>query len=230
MGMPEDVLRDAEALAGGERKSLESLILEMDQRVRQADEDRRKAESARIRMEMEKEKYEKKLQEFTGKKQELLGEAVAESRKIIDTANRSIESAVRMIREKGASHEAITDAKTLVSHAEEEIRKKEDELPSTEKKKKHPPLSGLIKGQRVWVESLSSEAVVEQVLDGGRRARILAGRSKASLIVNADDLARADESAAKTAQTVRVSTPTVEVENTEIDLRGLTFDEAREAL
>ena len=50
-------------------------------------------------MEMEKEKYEKKLREYSEKRQEMLSEAISESEKIMETANRSIESAIRIIRE-----------------------------------------------------------------------------------------------------------------------------------
>jgi DNA mismatch repair protein MutS2 len=230
MGMPRSVLSDAEVLAGGERKSLESLILEMDQRVRQAEEERRKAESERLRMEMEKEKYEKKLREYTEKRQEMLGEAITESKKIMETANRSIESAIRLIKEKGASREAIADAKSLVNEAAEEIQKKADQIPRRKEKKK-PALSGeLKKGQRVWVDSISAAATVEQVLDGGRRARILAGKSKASLVVNASDLSGLDAEQKQAEQMIRVSAPSVEMESTEIDLRGMTFEEARDTL
>ncbi|MDP2983648.1 MAG: endonuclease MutS2 [Candidatus Latescibacter sp.] len=230
MGMPQSVLSDAETLAGGERKSLESLILEMDQRVRQAEDERRKAESERLRMEMEKEKYEIKLREYSEKRQEMLGEAISESKKIMETANRSIESAIRLIKEKNASRDSIAEAKSLVSQAAAEIQKKADQIPRHEEKKKRPPLVELKRGQRVWVDSISAIATVEQVLDGGRRARILAGKSKASLVVNASDLSGFEIELKKTEQTVRVSAPSVEIESTEIDLRGMTFDEAREAL
>lgn len=229
MGMPAEVLTDAEALAGGERKSLENLVLEMEQKVREADEERRAAAHDRIIMEAERRKYEKKLAEFTVKRQEMLGEAVAESKRIMEGANRSIESAVRAIRERNASHEAIVEAKAAVARAAEGIREQERELP-----KKHPPddrkpAGELRAGMRVRVDPLGSDAVVETVLDGGRKARVLVGTNKASLVVNAADLS-APSSPGKTEQNVRVSAPAADVESTEIDLRGMIFEDARDEL
>ncbi|MHB9027338.1 MAG: endonuclease MutS2 [Candidatus Latescibacterota bacterium] len=229
MGMPAPVLADAEALAGGERKSLENLILEMEQRVRDADRERRAAENDRIRMEAEKRKYEKKLEEFSQKRQEMLGAAVAESQRIMETANRSIETAIRAIKEQNASKESITEARATVTRAAEEIREIAREIPVKGRNDEKKPLGALREGMRVRVDRLGSDAIVEQVLDGGKKARVLIGKSKASLVVNAAELSAA-EAPGRAEQTVRVSTPTAEVESTEIDLRGLNFEDARDEL
>ncbi len=129
MGMPADVLAHAEAAAGGERKSLESLIAEMEEQLRRADEERRSAEYARIKMEAEKRKYEEKLAEFAIKRKELMSAAVAESEHIMENANRSIETAVRLIKEGTASKESIREAKTLVTAAVGEIKRKRTSFP-----------------------------------------------------------------------------------------------------
>jgi DNA mismatch repair protein MutS2 len=229
MGMPGEVLAEAESIAGGERKSFESLIAEMEEHVRHADEERRAAEASRIAMEAERRSYEKKLEEFAVKRRELLSEAVAESGRIMESANRSIESAVRIIKEGYASHESIVEAKSLVSHAAEDIRKMADELPAKKRERKEP--SGeLRKGMRVRVDSLEADAVVEQVLDNGRKARILVGRSKASLVVDTMELSASDSPEEMTAQVVRVAVPAGGAETNEINVRGLTFDEARDEI
>ncbi len=230
MGMPPEVLADAEALAGGERKSLESLILEMEQRLRETDRERRAAESERARLEIEKHAYEKKLAEFTGKRQELLSAAVAESKRIVETANRSIETAIRTIKEQNASRDAIAEARATVTRATEEVEKTAEQLPQKEKKAARAPLTELRVGMRVWVNNLNSDALVEQVLDGGKRARVLVGRSKASLVMNTRDLSTAPETAPKREHVVRVATPSTEIESNEIDLRGMTFEEAQDEL
>jgi DNA mismatch repair protein MutS2 len=229
MGMPDSVLREAETIAGGERKSLENLIAEMEEHVRIADAERRTAEAARIIAESERASYEKKLGEFAEKRREMLGEAVEESRRIMESANRSIESAIRLIKEGGASRETIREAKALVKREVEAIAAKSGELNPKAEKQGAPP-GGLHEGMRVRVDSLDAEAVVEQVLDGGRKARILVGRSKASLVVDAMDLSAAEKSEARPPQTVRVSSPSGSAETNEIDVRGLTFEEARDEI
>ncbi len=229
MGMPVEVLADAEALAGGERKSLESLILEMEQRLRQADEERRAAEYQRVIMEAERRKYEKKLEEFTTRRQEMLGAAIAESKRVMETANRSIETAIRTIREQQASREAIAEAKAEVVRAAEVIEEKARELPAKDAPVERKPAGELRPGLRVRVESMNADGVVEQVLDGGRRARVLIGKSKASLVVSSADLSAA-QTPEKDRQTVRVTAASADVESREIDLRGMTFEDARDEL
>lgn len=229
MGMPPEVLAEAESITGSERKSLESLIAEMEEHVRRADEERKAAESARIKMEAERSAYEKKLEEFAVKRRELLGEAVAESEHIMESANRSIESAIRLIKEGKASRESIVEAKSLVQRASEDIRRKAEELPARRREQREPT-GELRKGMRVRVNSLDADAVVEQVLDGGRKARILVGRSKASLVVDAMELSAAEKPGEPAAQVVRVSVPAGSAETNEISVRGLTFDEARDEI
>lgn len=227
MGMPPDVLAHAEAAAGGERKSLESLIAEMEEQLRLASEERRSAEYSRIRMETEKRKYEEKLADFAAKRNDLMSAAVADSERIMENANRSIENAVRLIKEGTASKESIREAKELVAAVAGEIKKKAEEYPSGKAPDRTPP-GELSPGLRVRVPSMGADAVVEQVLDDGRKARILIGKSKASLVVGVMDLARAEPLAGPVSQVVRVNAPSGAAESNEIDVRGLTFDEARE--
>ena len=171
----------------------------------------------------------KKLEDFSRKRQDMFADAVAESQRIMETANKSIESAIRVIREGQASREAIAEGRETIAGAADEIHKTALKIKGPEKKEEHAPLGELREGMRVRVERLGSDAVVEQILDGGRRARVLIGRSKASLVVNAIELSAA-EAPARLEQTVHVSAPPAEVETTEIDVRGLTFEDARDAL
>ncbi|MCE5249001.1 endonuclease MutS2 [bacterium] len=230
LGMPGDVLRDAESLAGGERKSLEGLIAEMEDHVRRADDERRLAEKARIKAESVKRDYELKLEQFNTRKQELLSEAITESQAIVVDANRSIESAIREIKEHKASHESILAAKSTVSEKTEEIRKAAAKLPKRREKMKHRPIDGLTVGQAVWVDSFGADASVEEVLDGGKKARIRVGKSKASLVVNARDLSLSDTPPEKPKQVVAVNVHASGIESSEIDLRGKVFDDARAEL
>jgi len=229
MGIPGDVLRDAESLAGGDRKSLEGLIAEMEAHVLKADEERKLAESERLNMEKIKEDYENRLKIFKEKKQELMSEAIAESQAIIKDTNRSIESAIKGIKEKNASHKSIVEAKLIVREQSDTIQKAAKKLSKKKKKRKHKPITELYKGLAVRVESLDADAVVEDVLDSGKKARIRVGTSKASLVLNTHDLSQPDKQE-KIKQKVMVNVHSSEVESQEIDLRGMIFDDARAEL
>ncbi|HUT62671.1 MAG TPA: endonuclease MutS2, partial [Anaerolineae bacterium] len=230
LGMPEKVLQEAESLVGGERKSLESLIADMEEHVRRAEEERKAVAAERNKMEAARKEYEQKYEEITSKKHELLSEALAESQKIIEETNRRIESAIKMIRETGASRESIKEAKSQTDRIVHELQQIAASIP--EKKKDHirKPLKELRQGITVWAESLESDAVVEEVLDNGKKARIRVGKSSASVVVNTEDLFEGVADAKKRNQEIRVKIYSHKDASREIDLRGMTFDEAREEL
>ena len=229
MGFPDAVLRDAESLAGGERKSLEGLIAEMEEHVRKADEERKIAERERLHTAKVKADYESKLSDFNDKKQALMREAIEESQTVMKDANRSIESAIRAIKENNASREAIAEAKKLVRQQTETIQKAAQKLPKKTKVSNRKPITELYKGLIVWVESLDADAVVEEVLDSGKKARVRVGSSKASVVLTTRNLSQSTASK-KIKQKVTVNVYSSSVDSQEIDLRGMIFDEAREEL
>lgn len=230
MGMPEDVLSDAESFAGGERKSLEGLIAKMEEHAKRAENERKLAESERLTTETVRRDYEAKLEDFRHKRQELMQEAVAASQAIVGDANRAIETAIRVIKEKNASHEAIIEAKTIIREKTEEIRKQASKLRKKRPKHVRDPIETPAVGMTVWVESIGADAVVERVLDGGRKAQIRVGKSTATLIVQAGDLFKSDAPEKKEKQVVTVNVKSSGVDSYEIDLRGMVFDEARDEL
>ena len=230
LGMPGDVLGDAEMFAGGERKSLDGLIAEMEEHVKRADDERRRAESERMATEAVRHDYESRLDEFREKKQALMQEALTESRTIVSEANRAIETAIRGIREKSATHESIVEAKAIVREKTEEIKKRAAKIRKKSPKPSREPVTTLETGMTVWVESIGADAVVEGILDGGRKARIRVGKSKATLIVQSGDLFKSDTPQKKEEQVVTINVKTSGVTSYEIDLRGMIFDEARAAL
>ena len=97
-------------------------------------------------------------------------------------------------------------------------------------KKKKKPVVELKKGLYVWVESIGADAVVEDILDSGTKARIRVGKSKATLIVNRKDLSASEAPQKGRKQNVVINVRSSRAFSQEINLRGMTFDEAREAL
>jgi len=229
MGMPDDVLREAESLAGSEKKSLENLIAEMEKHLKQAEKDRKTAAGERMEMQAARKEYETKLEEITDKKQDLLAEALAESRKIVEDANRLIESTIKSLREKKASHEVIVEAKSGISKMAAEITKKAARIPQKESKRRKP-VDILKRGLSVWAASLGTYAVVEEVLSTGTRARIRVGKSKVTTVMDKKNLLLDDRPQKRRKQKIVVNVPSPRITSQEIDLRGMTFDEARDAL
>jgi DNA mismatch repair protein MutS2 len=137
---------------------------------------------------------------------------------------------VREIREKQASREAIVEAKTLVQEKTSELAKKETKLRKKRREPARTQVDMIEVGMPVWVGSIGTEAVVERILDGGRKAQIRAGKSKAALVTAVSDLFHADALPKREEQVVAVNVRTSGVDSYEIDLRGMVFEEAREAV
>jgi len=230
MGMPEEILKDAESLAGGEKKTLEGLISEMEEHARQADMERKSAISERLEMETAKKKLETEMENLTARKREILSEALAESQEIVESTNRRIESIIKSLREKKASRESILAAKADFKETVSILKEKASRIPPKKVKKKSKPVVKIKNGMSVWIESIGTDAVVEEVLDGGEKARIRAGKSKATIIVNRKDLSLSEAPKKKKRQNIIVNVHSSKPSSQEINLRGMTFDDARDAL
>ncbi len=229
LGMPPAVLDRAELLAGGERKTLEGLIAEMEEHRRLADEERRAAELARIETEGIRRDFETRRDEIKKRRTELMAEAVADARKLVTDINRRIETSIKSIRDTEADRETVSAARQEAVEITRRIEEEAARLPVKEQRKR--PARVLEPGRRVWVDSLASDAVVEELLDNGRRARVRVGRSAAAVVVPAKTLfePEAPEPAApQSSGGVRVRSDAPE--SNEIDIRGMTFDEAEPAL
>ncbi|HDY89110.1 MAG TPA: hypothetical protein ENH82_13475, partial [bacterium] len=230
LGISEEILKVAESLAGEEKKSLEGLIAEMEEHVRQTDIERKSAISEREKMETAKKKFENELGNITVKKHEILSEAIAESQEIVESTSRRIESIIKTLREEKASRESILKAKNSFKETVSVLKEKAARIKPIKVKKKKKPVDELKKGLPVWVESIGVDALIEEVLDSGAKARIRVGKSKATLIVNRKDLSASEAPQKGKKQNVVVNVRSSKVASQEINLRGMTFDEARDAL
>ncbi len=228
MGMPDDVLETAKSLVGDDKTSLAGLITEMEETLKAIRKDRDTARTERTLMESAKRKYEEKYANINVKRQELLAEALAESGKILDDTNRQVELIIKSLRETKASHEAIVKAKSDIKQAAAKIKKRTAKLPK--KESDVSPVETLTKGMLVRLEHLGADAVVEEVLADGNKARIRVGKSNATLVVEKSKLTRSRRKPQKSEQKIVVKTPASPDVTQEIDLRGMTFDEARDAL
>ena len=156
----------------------------------------------------------------------MLEEALAESKQLLDDVNRRIETSIREIRETEAERAAIARAKAEADALKKEVAAQTSRVRKKKKKPIKHPVSEIREGMSVHVESLGSVAVVQEVLDGGRKVRVRVGRGKASFVVGAEDIFEHAGGDEKKKQVVRVNVSPTTVDTNEIDIRGMTFDVA----
>ncbi len=229
LNMPPEVLEDAEALAGGERKSMAGLIAELEEHVLQARKEHEAALTEHREAASSREKYEQKLADFNVRKNDIIAGALDESKRIVSGTNKRIESAIRELREKGASREAILEAKTTVRETTADLEKQAVRVKTRKPESDREPIAVLHPGQAVWIPSMGAEGVVEEVLSDGTKARVRAGKGTAALIIDRRNL-ESSRAVKQEEQTVIISTSTAPVDFLELDVRGKTFDEAQEEI
>jgi len=169
--------------------------------------------------------YQGKYDELSGNERELKQQAIEQSNQILQEANKTIELAIKQIKEQQASREAIRAAHQLMKQQQEKLRDEQQQI----KKKKaateasQKPLEQVTIGQEVIWLAYKSNGVVLAEPDAAGKVLIQTGDIKIKVPLN--ELTSAFG-------TIHPSSPTKinvnyePVKTNEIDLRGFRVDEA----
>jgi DNA mismatch repair protein MutS2 len=121
VGLPEDLLQLARRFLGEERHQLEDLLARLNESLRRSESARRRAESKAIEMEGLRKLYRERLDHLTRTEKERLARAAREAKEILRNANKMIEAQVKAIREQQASRGVIAAAHRAVREEKEKI-------------------------------------------------------------------------------------------------------------
>ena len=134
MGMPESVIKDAEARAGEEFVGIERNLRKIARNRKALDEKLERIKHTDKTLESITDKYQKELQQIKQTKKEILDQAKKEAEEIIKSANRQVENTIRTIKESQAEEETTQEARKelsgfmslLAARKEQEQKEKED--------------------------------------------------------------------------------------------------------
>lgn len=134
MGLPEEVVKDAETRAGEEFVGIERNLRKIARNRKALDEKLQKIRNTDKTLENITGRYQKELESISSMKKEILDNARKEAEEIIKGANREVERTIRTIREKQAAKEETRKAReglqnfvsALVSSKEKNERERED--------------------------------------------------------------------------------------------------------
>ena len=134
MGMPESVIKDAEARAGEEFVGIERNLRKIARNRKALDEKLERIRHTDKTLESITDKYQKELQQIKQTKKEILDQAKKEAEEIIKGANRQVENTIRTIRESQAEKETTQEARKelqgfmslLAAKKEQEQKEKDD--------------------------------------------------------------------------------------------------------
>ena len=128
MGLPENIVKDAESRAGDEFVGIERNLRRIARNRKALDEKLERIRNTDRTLESITDKYQKELLEIRKRKKEILEEATKEAREIVAGANRQVENTIKTIREAQAEKEITKEArKELQSFVSALTQKKEQE-------------------------------------------------------------------------------------------------------
>ena len=122
MGLPADVVKDAEERAGSEYVNIERNLRQIARSRRTLDEKLARIKSADKTLESLTDKYQKELGDIKALKKSILEEAKQQAQEILDEANRQVERTIREIREAQAERDKTRVAREHLTKFKEELQ------------------------------------------------------------------------------------------------------------
>ncbi|MCR5709585.1 MAG: Smr/MutS family protein [Bacteroidales bacterium] len=122
MGLPADLVKDAEARAGSEFVNIERNLRQIARNKRVLDEKLARIKSTDKTLETLTDKYQKELEGVKQLKKQMLDEARAEAAAILAEANKQVERTIREIREAQAERDKTKVAREHLTKFKEELQ------------------------------------------------------------------------------------------------------------
>ena len=229
LGLPPEVLEQAERLVDADAVEMEGLLARLTTSLRKAEADAAEARRQRERAEQQREELQQRLQEVKQERKEALRRAVEEAQGLVENTRREMEKALQEARRAGADAQSTRHLRRQVEEKRDQVRQKRRELAP----QRRPPVrpEDLQPGRTVWVETMNRHGTVTHVDARRRKVTVDAGgltiEADASAIRRPDPDAEAEAAAApseadRERQTVVQGVGRV---GPELDLRGLRVDE-----
>lgn len=121
IGLPEDVLKDAESKLGTKQVKMEKSLREIARDKRYWESKRDRIRKTDKHLEELSEKYEKELTELKETRKKLINEAKEEAKKILANVNKEIENTIRTIKESQADKEKTRIARNKLEALKQDV-------------------------------------------------------------------------------------------------------------
>jgi DNA mismatch repair protein MutS2 len=121
IGLPENVLKDAESKLGNKQVKMEKNLREIYKDKKYWESKRDRIKKTDKKLEELSEQYEKELLEIKELRKKLISEAKEEAQKILDSVNREIENTIRIIKESQANKEETRIARNKLNELKKTV-------------------------------------------------------------------------------------------------------------
>ena len=243
LGLPHEIVESARARLGEDRMRVEHIIAEIERNRKEIEEDRERARGARQMMERLVRERDEEARRLREERSEMLRKAREEAARILSSARENVARIIEDLKRNAAQldRSAVDDvarrAREALKQATEEIMKAGDAETEQQKevsaracRTRAPRPGEIVVGSRVYVPRLGSSGRVVGVPRVGENVEVQVGAMR--LFVPAKDLAMIDDEPESPGPAVGgvtmapVAREKAAVVSSELDLRGLTVEEA----
>ncbi|MEW5796949.1 MAG: endonuclease MutS2 [Candidatus Zixiibacteriota bacterium] len=225
LGIPRSICKHAAQLVGSGERSLSELIASLEKELAQIREDRNTLAERLARAEELERFYRSQTEKFNREVEQRKREALTETDNLLETTRAELERLVADIRKSQAGSSEVKTAHKFIRETKdtaERVRHRTGKPAETKIR-----LDEFKANDRVRIVTLNKEGDITEII-GEDRARVQVGG--VSTVVKIRDLEKLDaKPGTKTFRQIAKTPPTGDISR-EIHLRGMTVDEATEAL
>jgi DNA mismatch repair protein MutS2 len=220
LGFQSSLMNRSRTLLGEGQHRLESLIGQLESSLQKNRVEADRLEKERIRAEELVRNYEDRTSKLQAELKEMRRKAVEEAREIVDRANAVIEQSVREIREGGGDRTSARAARGNVQKMKEELARQSEALSDVA-----PPASApLGPGSSVTIRGTGNPGEIVSIAADGKAAVVVFGQVK--MRVPMSDLRPVESRQLRSDQVAQIRTEKMSSAARELDVRGMTGDEA----
>jgi DNA mismatch repair protein MutS2 len=220
LGMPENIIQRSSELLGTQERDLGLLIEELEKNLKVVRENRKVLEEQKRLSGELLNLYQDRLEKLEESQKELKTKALKESRELVEKTRVDIEHLITELKKTKAQKESIKQAHTFLEEKKTDL---ERELKSSDEKiARSDEKIGV--GDRVWINSMEIEGEVLAEVDRLGRVKLKIGDF--TYTVDRDELSKIEGDKKTPASSTRYELHSVKEISPEIDLRGMTADEA----
>jgi DNA mismatch repair protein MutS2 len=221
LGFPSGLMQRSREILGSDQTRLDALIAELESSAQQHRKDTEELSLQRARADAMVKQYDERMNALAAEMKEVKRKAIEEADQIVTRANATIERTVQEIREHHAAKERVSAARKEVAALKTEIEHEQRTLDPVQHSPSSPPPAV---GSRVTLADRPDVGEVVALSPDGRTATVVFGVVK--MRVPAHELVVTKKRGAARPTSVGLPPERLEMIPRELDLRGLTGEEA----
>ncbi|MBU1319224.1 MAG: endonuclease MutS2 [candidate division Zixibacteria bacterium] len=224
LGMPRDIVDNAESLVDTQERSLGNLLEKLEVELKES----RKAKISLVEQKNKLEADVLKLNDreagLRKREENLKRKEVDESSALVDQTRRELEELVKEIREKQADKGLVKEAHARIRDLDESFEQKRSRL----EPRKRLKTEDLCQGDSVWVETLQTSGELLQYISRSKSWKVQIGSMVST--VRSEFLSRINEGDSKPALPAGVNYAPFEDISPQVSVIGMTVEEAKEVV